>query len=289
MRMNLLGAAALGLLVAACGTDPRERTTGGAAAGAATGAGIGALGGPVGALAGAAIGGGAGAVTGAVTEPRDVNLGRPVWRDPEVRVPGVREGGGRAGGGAVRVSAETMETQRALSGRGYDVGPVDGISGPRTDAALREFQRDQGIPATGRADPRTRQALNIAGASDTRTGTDGMNRGTTGGGMPRDSMGNTTGGNTTGGNTTRGNTTGGTTTGGNTVGGNTTGGNVQGGGTLGGGGSNAVPGNTGARGELAPGAPGVGGTLGGGRGTPGVNASPDNPATGSNSAGSSSQ
>lgn len=73
--------------LAACGTDPRDRTTGGAAAGAATGAGIGALGGPVGALAGAAIGAGAGAVTGATTSPRDVNLGKPVWDNPEVRTP----------------------------------------------------------------------------------------------------------------------------------------------------------------------------------------------------------
>jgi hypothetical protein len=74
-------------LLAACGSNPKERTTGGAAAGAATGAGIGALGGPVGALAGAAIGGGAGAITGAATSPRQVNLGRPVWDQSQTRVP----------------------------------------------------------------------------------------------------------------------------------------------------------------------------------------------------------
>ncbi len=81
--------AALGLLglLAACGTQPKERTTGGAAAGAATGAAVGALAGPPGMVAGAVIGGGAGAVTGAATSPKDVNLGKPPWSNPETRVP----------------------------------------------------------------------------------------------------------------------------------------------------------------------------------------------------------
>jgi hypothetical protein len=76
---------ALGLL-AACGTTPKERTTGGAAAGAATGAGIGALAGPPGVVAGALIGGGAGAATGAATSPSQVNLGKPPWTNPDTRV-----------------------------------------------------------------------------------------------------------------------------------------------------------------------------------------------------------
>lgn len=82
---TVLAAASLALL-AACGTNERERVQGGAAAGAATGAGVGALGGPVGAAVGAVVGGGAGAVTGAVTDPSDVNLGRPVWSNPDTRV-----------------------------------------------------------------------------------------------------------------------------------------------------------------------------------------------------------
>jgi hypothetical protein len=75
----------LGLL-AACGTQPKERTTGGAAAGAATGAGVGALAGPPGMAVGALIGGGAGAATGATTSPKNVNLGKPPWTNPETRV-----------------------------------------------------------------------------------------------------------------------------------------------------------------------------------------------------------
>ncbi len=87
MTWKVVPVIAVALLAAACGTNNRDRVTGGAAAGAATGAGIGALGGPPGMAVGAVVGGGAGAVTGAVTEPRDLNLGRPPWSNPEVRTP----------------------------------------------------------------------------------------------------------------------------------------------------------------------------------------------------------
>jgi len=84
-----LNIAAIGLvgLLAACGTNEKERTTGGAATGAATGAAVGLVGGPVGVVAGGAIGAGVGAVTGAETSPKDVNLGRPVWDNPNTRIP----------------------------------------------------------------------------------------------------------------------------------------------------------------------------------------------------------
>ena len=74
-------------LLTACGTQPGERTSGGAAAGAATGAGIGALAGPPGMAVGALVGGGAGAATGAATKPSEVNLGKPPWTNPQARVP----------------------------------------------------------------------------------------------------------------------------------------------------------------------------------------------------------
>ena len=84
--LKIVAIGALGLLVA-CGNDPKERTTGGAAAGAATGAAVGALGGPPGMAVGALVGAGAGAVTGASTSPSDVNLGKPPWTNPDTRVP----------------------------------------------------------------------------------------------------------------------------------------------------------------------------------------------------------
>lgn len=152
-KARLLGAAALSLMVAACGTDPQERVTGGAAAGAATGAGVGALGGPVGALAGAAIGGGVGAVTGATTSPRDVNLGRPVWSDPETRIPG---------GNYSRGAGSTRQVQQALNQRGFNAGGADGMMGPRTRGALQSFQRANNLQVTGQADAATMAALNLS-------------------------------------------------------------------------------------------------------------------------------
>lgn len=84
-----LNIAALGLLglLAACGSNTQERTTGGAAAGAASGAAVGAIAGPPGAVVGALVGGGAGAVTGATTSPKELNLGKPPWSNPQTRVP----------------------------------------------------------------------------------------------------------------------------------------------------------------------------------------------------------
>ncbi|MCI5047005.1 MAG: lytic murein transglycosylase [Aquisalinus sp.] len=46
---------------------------------------------------------------------------------------------------------ERKSLQEALSQRGYNPGPVDGIIGAGTKAALRQWQRDQGLPADGYA------------------------------------------------------------------------------------------------------------------------------------------
>ncbi|MDO5624357.1 MAG: peptidoglycan-binding domain-containing protein [Pseudomonadota bacterium] len=51
------------------------------------------------------------------------------------------------------------QAQQALADKGYDPGVIDGLSGPRTAAALRQFQRDQGLAATGRLDAVTMEAL----------------------------------------------------------------------------------------------------------------------------------
>jgi hypothetical protein len=79
----ILGAALSVGLLAACGTNEDDRTTGGAATGAGTGATIGLIGGPIGVVVGAVIGGGAGALTGATTKSQDVNLGPPPWSKTE--------------------------------------------------------------------------------------------------------------------------------------------------------------------------------------------------------------
>ncbi|HSV29250.1 MAG TPA: peptidoglycan-binding domain-containing protein, partial [Candidatus Omnitrophota bacterium] len=61
-----------------------------------------------------------------------------------------------------------MQIQRQLGQRGYDVGPVDGLMGESTQSALRNFQRDQGLPTTGQADQQTLAALGMAGGQQQR-------------------------------------------------------------------------------------------------------------------------
>jgi peptidoglycan hydrolase-like protein with peptidoglycan-binding domain len=51
--------------------------------------------------------------------------------------------------------------QEALKDKGYDPGAIDGAMGPRTSAALRDFQQAEGLRATGRLDAETRTKLGI--------------------------------------------------------------------------------------------------------------------------------
>jgi hypothetical protein len=59
------------------------------------------------------------------------------------------------------------EVQRALLRKGYDPGPVDGIFGPKTEGALRQFQEAKQLPVTGQLDDRSLAALK---ASETGVG-----------------------------------------------------------------------------------------------------------------------
>jgi peptidoglycan hydrolase-like protein with peptidoglycan-binding domain len=55
--------------------------------------------------------------------------------------------------------AAVTALQRRLAAAGYDPGPKDGRFGPRTAAALKDFQRAQGLDPTGRTDLETATAL----------------------------------------------------------------------------------------------------------------------------------
>ena len=46
--------------------------------------------------------------------------------------------------------ASTRQIQEALAARGYRPGPADGVSGPRTRAAIKSWQQANGFGATGR-------------------------------------------------------------------------------------------------------------------------------------------
>ncbi|MBI4525858.1 MAG: peptidoglycan-binding protein [Deltaproteobacteria bacterium] len=56
---------------------------------------------------------------------------------------------------------DVKKAQQALKQKGHNPGPVDGIIGPKTQAALRDFQQTQGLSATGTLDTATKQALGI--------------------------------------------------------------------------------------------------------------------------------
>jgi hypothetical protein len=55
--------------------------------------------------------------------------------------------------------ATVREVQDGLAQRGYDVGPVDGRLGPRTKAAIREYEQQNGLPVDGLASRSLRDHL----------------------------------------------------------------------------------------------------------------------------------
>jgi peptidoglycan hydrolase-like protein with peptidoglycan-binding domain len=52
------------------------------------------------------------------------------------------------------------QAQEKLSSKGHDV-QADGVLGPKTQAALKEFQEKEGIQASGRLDQETLAALGV--------------------------------------------------------------------------------------------------------------------------------
>jgi peptidoglycan hydrolase-like protein with peptidoglycan-binding domain len=69
------------------------------------------------------------------------------------------------GGNAEQVRA----VQQALKDKGHDPGDIDGKMGPKTQAALKDFQSKEGLKATGRMDSETRAKLGVeakSGAAD---------------------------------------------------------------------------------------------------------------------------
>lgn len=78
-----------------------------------------------------------------------------------------KDGGGRGITGSVPGLsgglADVDDAQRWLTELGYAPGPIDGIFGPKTEAATRQAQLDLGItPADGRPGPATRATLEAA-------------------------------------------------------------------------------------------------------------------------------
>ena len=52
--------------------------------------------------------------------------------------------------------------QKELAAHGYEPGPIDGIAGPQTRAAVRAYQADAGLEVDGKADKRLLDHLKFA-------------------------------------------------------------------------------------------------------------------------------
>jgi hypothetical protein len=54
---------------------------------------------------------------------------------------------------------QIREVQKQLKEAGFNPGPIDGQLGRQTSQAIREYQKDNGLPQTGRLDEPTRELL----------------------------------------------------------------------------------------------------------------------------------
>lgn len=58
-------------------------------------------------------------------------------------------------------SEDVQKVQQSLSDKGYNPGPIDGILGPRTRAAIRQYQASEDLRVTGRLDTETAGKLGV--------------------------------------------------------------------------------------------------------------------------------
>lgn len=57
--------------------------------------------------------------------------------------------------------ADVKKVQQSLVDKGFHPGNVDGLLGPRTRGAIREYQRSENLPVTGRLDAKTAGELGL--------------------------------------------------------------------------------------------------------------------------------
>ena len=63
---------------------------------------------------------------------------------------------------ATAASSEEIRTvQKSLNDKGYDAGPVDGVLGTRTRAAIRQYQASEKLTVNGRLDAETAGKLGV--------------------------------------------------------------------------------------------------------------------------------
>jgi peptidoglycan hydrolase-like protein with peptidoglycan-binding domain len=134
MKRNIFSMAIAGcLILTGCGADTGDRAASGAGIGAGAGAVIGAVTG-LSILEGVVLGAAAGGIVGAVTDEDTINLGEPIWADADTPAN----------------KSAVSRVQAGLNRLGYEVGPTDGVLGPKTEAAIRSYQSDHELLVDGR-------------------------------------------------------------------------------------------------------------------------------------------
>lgn len=98
------------------------------------------------------------------TEPTDTQISRVPTTDPPTAVTA------RAGEGSTILGDENLVLliQGQLKEQGFDPGPVDGFMGPRTRAAIRDYQRSYGLTVDGKPSRRLLERLGREPGSEIR-------------------------------------------------------------------------------------------------------------------------
>lgn len=63
--------------------------------------------------------------------------------------------------GADLSKEDVKKVQQSLTDKGFHPGAVDGVMGPRTRAGIREYQKAENLPVTGRLDGETAGKLEV--------------------------------------------------------------------------------------------------------------------------------
>lgn len=111
-----------------------------------------AIGAGTGAVAGAVVGGPVGAVVGAGVGAYVGNKGTDANGKVDANHHSSKTG--------FRSDESVRKAQVALNGQGYSLS-VDGVRGPATENALRDFQAKQGLAQTGQLDGETMAKLGV--------------------------------------------------------------------------------------------------------------------------------
>jgi len=87
-------------------------------------------------------------------------LASPGWAASETKAGSAKEE--KAESKAVtKGSEEIRKVQEALKDKGEDPGAIDGMMGKKTRAAIRAFQKANGIKVTGTVDDQTAEKLGV--------------------------------------------------------------------------------------------------------------------------------